>query len=323
MNELREKAKAEIDYSGKDLENKSKELEALILETKETKDDIEVELEERENELRELRKQIKESYEELKPNFSRHNMLNKFFLGFNQNNEDVNVFKYSQEPILFCYDGKNSDKNSIISTIKMICSQVMSNMNPLSYKINLIDTVTGGNDFIAFTNSVNDTSTDEIFQLHTTKDEVSELNKHLEEEVKKRRQEILISSDNINEYNDRNVERGARPYPVEMYIYYQYNIIDIVKQEQLDNLFNSSKNLGIYLIYMVDYTQFSPTKDTSKELNTDYKYSIDEFIQTIKKFKPECMFNFKPEDSSVTIQQTTPENLVDICKKQIKPIREV
>lgn len=269
---------------------------------------------EKKNEISDLKLEIKKTYEDLEPNFKSYQMIDGFFLGFDENDEPV-TFNYDGKPTLIIYQSILANQyKALMDTIIMMCCQIMTAMSPLSYKINVVDTMTGGAALSSFqvTSDKEDNVDSELFQTVTTANDVQNLIKELYKEYNNRKVKILGSYNDITEYNNDKKSRNARTEYFIINIFYEYDYGLLASDEKLRQLCRIGKEVGILFIFAIDANKIeSPDKTRDNESGKIYKYKPD-LLEKIDLFDNH-IYSFIIRDSVDIV----PSSLLDI-KKMIK-----
>lgn len=264
----------------------------------------------KQQEFVELKEKIKSSYEELNPNFNSFNMLKEFFLGFDKN-ENISTFVYKREPHLLIYNG--NDKNqfeALLQMIVMMLCQIMCNLTPLAYHINIVDMLTAGTGLMEFTASHTEEQNN-LVSLIINDAGYNTLIKNLYSEFIDRGIKIKTSYENIEDYNNDKLSHNARSLPYILNIFYSYNITNITRDMQIKQINKVGSELGIDTIYVFNIAEVEANKKT-KNTDKTFKYKFDEYEEFLKEFKEDNIFSFNISNEDMKIVSITKNDLEQI-----------
>lgn len=291
--EFREKAEAAVEITSDVIQQRIDEEQIRKDNLATELDELEKRLKDKKQEVVELKDKIKKTYEELEPSFSEYQMINSFFLGFDEKDEPV-TFNYTGDPTLIIYNSEiNNQKKALMDTIIMMCCQIMTAMSPLTYRLNVVDTFTGGSALSAFqvTSEKEESEESELFKTITTSNSVQELIKYLYSLYNERRVKILGTYTDIYEYNEDKKSKNARTESFIVNIMYEYDYSILASDEKLRQLCRIGKDVGILFIFVLDTAKIeSPNRTKDNETTKVYPYKPDliskiDMIKNVHSFK--------------------------------------
>jgi len=317
-----EKAQKEAENNIKLLEKDINEKIEMIQETLKYKEKEYEKLNEAKNtlieEFNKLKKNIKSSYEELKPNFNSYSMLKEFFLGFTED-EDISTFVYTREPYLIVYNDTIGQFEAMLQMISMILCQIICNMTPLAYHINIIDTLTAGMGLMGFTASYKDDEQNNLVSLIINDKSYEDLINNLYNEFMNRGVEIKTSFNDIEEYNNKQLSIEARSLPYIINIFFNYNLTTVINNDKLKQLNKVGSEIGIDNIYVFNISEIESNKKNRETVSTSkiYKYKYEDYSEFIKIFKKENIFSFNINNDDIKIVPLTKDEMENIIIKNI------
>ena len=242
-------------------------------------------------------------------------MLDSFFLGFK--GDEPNLFSYNGEPSIVFYSEKKGERNAILATLKMMCCQILTSMNPLCYVINVVDIRTGGAEFSPFqvTSENEETSKESpIFKIIGSTNTCSVILEDIYKEYNNRRIKVLGSSSSIEEYNSYKESIGAKTMPYRVVFFYEYDYNLIISNEKLRQLCKVANSVGIQIFFMINTDSFEP-KDLKREervtLSDEFKYKNEDIYSILKVFDDRNIYSFKFQNETVDITIISKESVIN------------
>lgn len=320
--EAKKRAESLIEIDTENTINLLEEEETHIEEFSKLIEDLNTELNNGKVELKRLKEDIREVYQNLTPSFKSLEMLESFFLGF-KDDEPVR-FIYSGEPALIFYNSKTGELDAVMTTIKMMCGQIMTTLNPLAYTINVVDTLTGGapvSSFQVTKRDEDDMYTSKLFKVASTISENNNLIEHLFKEYNSRRVKVLGNYNSIREYNEDKVKINARTMPFEICYFYEYDY-KILEEELMQQLTRVAHSIGFCLFFMVDMSKIEPPKkkddkkdNIEEEKKGIFSYQADTLYKIFNLFDEKNIYGFSVREDDITILNVKKK---DILKNIIK-----
>lgn len=258
--------------------------------------------------LKQLKIDINNVYQKLEPSFSEKLILKEFFLGFDSDEEPV-TFKYGGKSTLILYDGSDGNQiNYVMTTIKMMCGQIMCSMYPLSYEIFVVDCYTSGVALAPFQVKQDDgegNGDTALFKIIPTN---SATKKHVESLYKEflyRRVDVLGSYKDIEDLNKHKLKYKAKTMQYKISFFYNFDYSLFKDDEMIHQLCRVSESVGIIPIFFMDIRQFG---EDDRENGKKYKYNTEVILDALDLFDNN-VFGFRISQSGVDISNYNLEAL--------------
>jgi len=303
----REKAEGLIETDTENTLNLLEEEENHIEELSEILQKLTEELRVGKEELKRLKDDIREVYQNLTPSFSSLNMIESFFLGF-KDDEPVR-FEYSGKPALIFYNSGTGELDAVMTTIKMMCGQIMTTLNPLAYSINVVDILTGGAPLSSFQvteRNEDDMYESRLFKVASTTSDSSKLIGHLFEQYNMRRVRVLGNHSSIVEYNKKKIDTNARTMPYEICFFYEYDY-KLLEEELMRQLTRIAHSIGFCLFFMIDVSKIEPPdkkddkEEDKEESNKVFQYQIETLYKIFNLFEENNIYGFDVRKDDIDI----------------------
>ena len=296
LNKARENAeKTLMDSTERTKETLEEEKEKLIERRKELEDMIKIR-EDNIRDMKELKLEIKRVYEELVPSFKETSILTEFFLGFDDEDEPV-TFDYKGASTLILYDGSlGGQVKAVMSTLKMMCGQIMTSMYPLAYSMTIVDTLTSGAPLSAFqvTGEDEDMGSSDLFEVVSTNTDATKFIDNLYHIMQTRRVKILGKHKDISEFNEEKKKFGAKTMPYKVAFFYHFDYKLLHTNDKLKQICRLSEVLGVIPIFFMDFNSVGESDKAND--SQKYKYKSEVILDTLELFDNNT-FGFTITDS--------------------------